>query len=197
MKLKIGQLFSCFRGKNMPTSCQPKHHNTFSLKLIFCKINITTIFHLVLSPPAREPRQGFIDISVGQNSSSPSVSGYDFWGRWSEKVGVSEPSSCQHHSSAGMVLPRRTVFIIPTQSAEENEWRDWSVQRAQFFRPVSFLLLSRHKLGSRSIICHSSQEQRQKSSEWSHHSSISVTITPVTHRLLDSFRLKTSSELGL
>lgn len=183
--------------KKIPDSCQPKHHNTFSLNLIFSKINITTIFHLVLSPPARKPRQGFVDSSVGQSSSSPSVSGYDLWGRWPEKVGVSEPSSGHHHSSAGMVLPRGTAFIIPIQSAEENEWRDWSVQRAHFFPPVSFLLLSWHELGSRSFICHSSQEQRQKSSEWSHHSSISVTITPVTHRLHDSFRLKTSSELRL
>lgn len=50
-----------------------------------------------------------------------------------KKGGNSESSSCQHHSSAGMVLPRGAVLIIPKQSAEEDEWRDWSVHRAQLF----------------------------------------------------------------
>lgn len=57
----------------------------------------------------------------------------------------------EHHSSSGVVLPRAAVFTTPMQGAGENEWRDWSVQRAQLFPPTSFLLLSWHKLGSRSF----------------------------------------------
>lgn len=141
MKLEIGQLFSFFMGgkKKIPDCCQPQHHNTFSLKLIFCKINITTIFHLVLSSPAREPRQGFVDSIVGQNSFSPSASGYHLWARWSKIEGVSEP--CSSFLSWNGPSKRSSLHHPNTECG-----RKWMKRlRAQFFPPTSFLLLSWHK----------------------------------------------------
>lgn len=190
---RLGSYFLILVGKKkIPDCCQPKHHNTFSWKLIFCKINITTIFHLILSSPAREARQGFADSSVGQNSFLSSL-GED--GPKKEEV-----SELLHAS------------IIPHL--------EWSFQEEQFppsqcrvqkkmnegidpFRglisslPHHFSFSHGTNQGSRSFICHSSQVQRQKRCEWSHHSSISVTITPATHRLHDSLGLKTSLELRL
>lgn len=172
-----------------------QEYKKFNLKFIFCKLNIAAIFHAVPSPPAGEQRQGFVDSTVRKNSFPPSVSGYDLWGRWYEKGKVTEPSSYQHPSSDG-----HSWFLQEERPNTEHRRK----QRKRLIHSEGSIL-SYHTISSSLMApiikqifsCHSFQLQRQVSSAWSHHSSISATSPTVTHALPDLFIFKTCSDLRL
>lgn len=148
------------------------------------------IFHLLLSSPDRQAKAG---VCCQQ--------------RWPKQLFII-PGEDGQKKKRGEILNLLHASIIPQlEWSFQEEQSSSSQSRVQkkmnegidpftglsSSPPTSFLLLSWHKSRKQIFYLPLIPSAGTKVfPEWSHHSSISVTITPVTHRLHDSFRLKAS-----